>query len=164
MKTLLTLNPEQVTPQQGESYPLREAARAVVFDEQENIALLHVSAEGYYKLPGGGREEKESFEQALDRECCEEIGCHVEITKTLGQIIEYRKFCQLKQVSVCFLARATSSVGVPDFTDEEKAAGFELHWIPLKEARERIQSSQPNTLEGKEYIVPRDTAILHMID
>ena len=47
MQTLKTINPENVTEQELSEYPSREAARAVVFDRDNNVALLFVSKENY---------------------------------------------------------------------------------------------------------------------
>ena len=50
----------------------RCASRAVVFDKDNNVALLDATLKNYHKLPGGGIEENEDFTQALKRECKEE--------------------------------------------------------------------------------------------
>ena len=68
----------------------REAARAVVFDFENKVALLHVKKHAYHKLPGGGLEEGEDIKTALEREMMEEIGCQVEVQNEIGEIIEYR--------------------------------------------------------------------------
>ena len=51
----------------------RIAARAVVFDAHNNVALLHATNKGYHKLPGGGVEAGESVEEVLAREMAEEM-------------------------------------------------------------------------------------------
>ena len=52
---------------------IREASRAVIFDENELIPLLSVSKFNYHKLPGGGIETGENKEKALTREAKEEV-------------------------------------------------------------------------------------------
>src|SRR5688572_4730076 len=113
MKELLLINPESVTEEEVKEYPVREAARAIVTDEDGLIALLHVSNKNYYKLPGGGMEKGEDRIQALKRECLEEIGCHIEVTGEIGSIVEYRKIFHIKQISHCYLARLKGSKGTP---------------------------------------------------
>jgi 8-oxo-dGTP pyrophosphatase MutT (NUDIX family) len=54
---------------------LREAARAVLINEDGKIALLYVNSHKFYKLPGGGVEAGEYVEDALEREVLEEAGC-----------------------------------------------------------------------------------------
>ena len=70
---------EPITP------PIRNAARALILQE-DNILLLR--KDGYEKgerfaLPGGGQDLGETLEQALNRECLEEIGTRVEIRDLL---------------------------------------------------------------------------------
>ena len=65
--------------------PIRNAARALIV-RANNILLLR--KEGYadgvrYALPGGGQDLGETLEQALTRECLEEIGTRVEIRDLL---------------------------------------------------------------------------------
>ena len=50
MKDLGLLNPENVSEEEARTYPVREAVRAVVIDNEDKIALLHVSKRNYYKL------------------------------------------------------------------------------------------------------------------
>jgi len=61
--------------------PIRNAVRALI-RRDNNILLLR--KDGYaqgerFALPGGGQDIGESLEQALHRECMEEIGTRVEI-------------------------------------------------------------------------------------
>ena len=61
--------------------PIRNTARALI-RQDEHILLLR--KDGYeqgerYALPGGGQDLGETLEQALHRECMEEIGSRVEI-------------------------------------------------------------------------------------
>jgi len=61
--------------------PIRNTARALILQDN-NILLLR--KDGYeqgerFALPGGGQDLGETLEQALHRECLEEIGSRVEI-------------------------------------------------------------------------------------
>lgn len=61
--------------------PIRNAARALILQDN-NILLLR--KDGYeqgerFALPGGGQDLGETLQQALHRECMEEIGTRVEI-------------------------------------------------------------------------------------
>ena len=91
MDVIKLINVENVSEEEAAKYKTREAARAIVFDDDNLIALLHATKNFYYKLPGGGIEAGETKEDALKRECKEEIGCNVEIIKELGSTVEYRK-------------------------------------------------------------------------
>ncbi|MEK7608220.1 MAG: NUDIX domain-containing protein [Patescibacteria group bacterium] len=160
MQELKLINPENASEEEVKTYRAREAARAIVIDEDEMIALLHVSKEGYYKLPGGGIEESEDRLMALKRECQEEIGSEVEIIEEIGSIVEYRKIFKLKQISYCYLAKVKGAKGYPNFTEGELENGFEQIWLPYEKALEVVANSKANNIEGSAYIVPRDTIFL----
>ena len=160
MKQLKLINPENVSEEEVKSYKVREAARAVVVDEDGKIALLHVAKENYYKLPGGGIEEGEDKMKALERECQEEIGCAVEVMSEVGSIVEYRKIFSLKQTSYCYVAKLKGLKGETSFTDDEKENGFEQVWLSYDEAFKALTESKATSVEGSGYIVPRDTAFL----
>lgn len=160
MKNIKLINPENVSDEEVKNYRVREAGRAVVLDKNGMVALLHVNKENYYKLPGGGVEDTEDKIIALKRECLEEIGCDVEVVKEIGTIVEYRKIFNLKQTSHCYLAKVLGEKGTPNFTDEEKENGFEQVWLPYAQALEILSGSKATSIEGSDYIVPRDTAFL----
>ncbi len=160
MEQLKLINPENASEEEAESYLVREAARAVVFDGERNVALLHVSKNGYYKLPGGGVDEGESFEKALQRECLEEIGCEVEILAEIGSIVEYRKIFNIKQISYCYLAKIKGEKGIPALEEGEIEDGFKEVWLPYDKALEAITKNITHVFEGKAYIVPRDIIFL----
>lgn len=160
MKNLAILNPENGSEEEIKGYPVREAARAVVVDEKGNVALLFVKQKNYYKLPGGGIEDSEDQKAALARECLEEIGCEVEVVGEIGTIVEYRKIYQIKQISYCYFAKLKGEKGNPDFTDDEIENGFEVVWLPYEQAVETLSHNNATNIEGKSYIVPRDTIFL----
>lgn len=162
MKEILTLNPEGATEAEVATYRIREAARAIVRDADGKIALLHVSNDGYYKLPGGGIEAGEDRLLALARECDEEIGCDIDGIGEVGIVIEWRKFQTLFHTSYCYIARVKGEKRSPHFTDTEIEGGFEIAWVTYDDAvrlmEEGLQTA--TTKQGKEYIVPRDIALL----
>lgn len=160
MNLIKIINPENVSEEEVKNYRTREAGRAVVFNNDNKVALLHVTNENYYKLPGGGIEEGEDKIIALYRECQEEIGCNVEIIKEIGSIVEYRKIFTLKQTSYCYLVKVKGEKGSPDFTDSEKEKGFEIVWLNYDKAIKALNESMATSFEGGKYIVPRDLAFL----
>ncbi len=162
MEQLKLINPEQVSEEEVKSYSVRKAARAVVFDKEKNVALLHVSKAGYYKLPGGGVEGGENIQTALQRECWEEIGCEVEILGEIGSITEYRKMFSITQISYCYLAKLKGEKGVPNFDKGETEEGFKEIWMPYDKAMEAITQNITSDFEGGEYIVPRDVIFLEV--
>ncbi len=160
MKEIALLNPENVSEDEMNNYPIREAARAIVVDSEGLVALLHVVKKGYYKLPGGGLDDDTDKVVALKRECREEIGCDIEITGEVGSLVEYRKFCHLKQISYCYVARVVGEKGKPDFTESEISNGFKEVWLSYSDAQCALADSKPSGIEGRAYIVPRDIIFL----
>ncbi|MDP3948543.1 MAG: NUDIX domain-containing protein [bacterium] len=160
MEQLKLINPEQASEEEVKLYSVRKAARAVVFDKDKNVALLHVSRFGYYKLPGGGLEEGEDIETALRRECQEEIGCEIEVLGEIGSIVEYRKMFNLTQISYCYLAKVKGVKGTPNFDEGELKEGFKGVWLPYDKALETITQNIASNFEASAYIVPRDIIFL----
>lgn len=143
-----------------EIYKERKAARAIVFDKENNVALLNVTNFFYHKIPGGGVEEGEDIMQALKREVLEEIGCEIENIKELGIIEEYRNKHVLHQISYCFTANMLGEKGKPNFTTKEKTDGFEVIWLSLDEAIEVFKNEDKNKPYESDFMLKRDLAFL----
>lgn len=131
--------------QENINYRLRIAPRAVVFDSQNKVAVLYVGKFNYYKLPGGGQDEGETLEQALRRECQEEIGCAIEIGQKIGQILEYRDTFSLKHITHCFICKVVGEKQEPQFTVEENQSNYQIKWVDLKEAINLVKNSELKT-------------------
>ncbi|HEX6462096.1 MAG TPA: NUDIX domain-containing protein [Candidatus Saccharimonadales bacterium] len=148
MERLLTVQDsdfEPNTPRHNRSsFFRRRAARAVVLDHLGAVGLMYVSSEKYFKLPGGGIDKGEAIKSALKRELLEELGCHVEILKELGEILEYRDYWEMIQTSYAYLVRVVGKKGQPQLTDLERSQGFEVAWQKDIEAAIRaLEQQQP---------------------
>ena len=159
MNQIALINPENVSVEESSNYKIREASRAVIFDDDKNIALLHATKYNYYKLPGGGIEKDEDPEEALLRECLEEIGCNVKIIKDLGTILEYRKKLNLKQRSYCYVGSIVGKKGVPHLMEDEIEEGFETVWLPIEKALDKVGNGKKEVYEAQ-FMIARDTIIL----
>ena len=159
MKLIKEINPENINATTASTYDLRTAARAVLFDNENNIGLLHVKKHGYHKIPGGGVEKGEDIKTALVRECSEEAGCKIEIGEEVGSIVEYRGKYMFKQISECFIAYVKGEKNSPEFTEEEINENFELIWVSVNEAESLLEHDSPKDYEGK-FIVDRDLTFI----
>jgi len=145
-------------PSDGSAYKIREASRAVLFDEKGMVPLLFVSKHNYHKLPGGGIDPGEDRENALAREAREEVGSEIKITGEVGEIIEFRSEFNLKQISYCYLGKIILK-GRPDFTEGELEDGFQIVWLPLDKAIAAVRDDKPANYEGR-FIQERDLTFL----
>ncbi|AKM82610.1 MAG: ADP-ribose pyrophosphatase [Berkelbacteria bacterium GW2011_GWE1_39_12] len=163
MKLLKTISNKDfdlpVVKEEGRMPRIREAARAVLMDNDYKIALLFVSKKDYHKLPGGGLEEDENISQALEREILEETGCKAEVMTEIGEVEENRENFLLNQKSYCFSAKLIGEKGEPDFTDSEKDEGFILKWVSVEEAIKLIHEDKPSDYQGR-FIQVRDLTLL----
>lgn len=159
MKLLRTIDLDILPPEKLRTLTLRQAARAVVLDNENNIALLHVKKGRYYKLPGGGVEQGEDLSSALKRECLEEIGCNVAVGREVGMTIEYRGKYNVKQESYYYLARVIGPKILPQFTEKEVADGFASLWVTLEEAIRLVAGANTEDYQGK-FIIPRELVFL----
>jgi 8-oxo-dGTP pyrophosphatase MutT (NUDIX family) len=125
---------EQIT--EPASYTTRNTAKGIILDAHRKIALVSKKGSGYYFLPGGGVEEGETPEQALMRECGEEMGHSIKIDKKFATTSEYRaKSGELYQAS-CFMARLAEDGEEVEIIPEDSSYGMETLWITRAEAIE----------------------------
>lgn len=143
-----------------EVYRERKAARVIVFDQDNNVALLHASKDNYYKIPGGGAEGEEDILETLNREIKEEIGCAVKNIKELGEIEEYRNIDSLHQVSYGYIAEVDGEKGEPQFTQGEIEEGFKPVWLTLDKAIETIGNKNISEFIRAKFMVLRDATFL----
>ena len=154
MKLLKTIKDKDLP----NGFKVREASRAILFDENNLVPLLFVSKYNYHKLPGGGIEAGEDKIQALIRETKEEVGSTMEVGEEIGKVIEYRSKFNLKQISYCYLGKVLLK-GSQKLEKDEIEEGYELIWVPIDEAIQLIKSDETEDYEGK-FIQERDLAFL----
>lgn len=151
---------------------IKRAARTVIFDDNQKVAVLKVRGGAYYKIPGGGIEEGESDEEAAIREAREEAGCEIELLAKLGEDEFPDPSGQKMHWSICFLAKVKGEKKRADFDDWEKSNDFELLWLPYDEAIDLFNNAEPDDAFGqainrrdldyleKGYFALKDTQLL----
>lgn len=160
MKILGTVNPANISDGVANNYKTRLAARGVVFNQDNNVAILPVSNHNYYKLPGGGIDEGESEVEAFKRECLEEIGFDVEVVSELGLVVEYRSEYSKLQTSYCYIGKVIGERKETAFTEHEIEQGLKQPvWVPFDEALKLISTSSPDDYSGS-FIKERDTIVM----
>lgn len=125
---------------------------------------MQCSKEGEYKIPGGGLEDGEDYEQALIREVLEETGLHVkkESIRELGEIQEIRKdIFEEKKKYIChslfYYCEVDGKQEQLHLTASEIAKGYEMKWASPEEVYRR------NILIEKDPWIIRDTAFVKML-
>ena len=164
-RTILILDEHEMTSSvdtnDRDSYYFRRAVRAVISDRNGQIALMYAKQKDYYKLPGGGVDESEDLEAALSRELLEETGSRATITEELGEVVEWRDFDKMNQVSYAYKAILVGEPDKPDFTQSEIDEGFEVRWVVnLDEAIKLVEATTAHDDMEVTFMSKRDAAIL----
>lgn len=152
MKLLATITSVDVNPNAKSlsysQYTPRNAARVVLLDDKK-VALIHVSAHGYYMLPGGGIDD-DDIETGLRREVLEEIGCEIEILEEVGSTNLYFDRWTTLQTDYCYIAKAASPRHILARTYFEESEGHKVVWADdIAQAIERVKKAEPKEDDGK---------------
>ena len=130
----------------------RVSAKAVIIRAQRLLLISKRDADGtYYLLPGGGQEQNERLDEAVRRECREELGADVEVGELLlvrdyiGANHEFADTDNSHQVELMFACRIAEDyepmVGRNPDNDQ-----IGVVWVPLDELdKSRIY---PSSLRG----------------
>ena len=145
----------------------RIGARGIIINTDGNIAIFNKSNKNEYKLPGGGVDDGEDFEEAFKREAMEETGCEIKIIKKLGTIVEEKSQDDFIQVSHVFVAQVIKDTGTLHLTEKEVDEGAKLMWVSPEKGLELITNCINNLIGSKyenvyhtKFIVTRDRYIL----
>lgn len=154
MKSLGTHTQSDIFPDKEDNkkeviFEDRITGKAVVFDEQKNIALVGNKVNSFYLLPGGGIDQYESIENGIVRECLEEIGCDVELSKAIGIIDDYRNRDKKHCINYCYTAKLIGKKGELTLTEEEEKNGLHVIWISLDEALDILEKEVEQLKRGE---------------
>lgn len=145
----------------------RRAVRAILINEKGEIALLNKSRKNEYKLVGGGVDEGETLEKALEREILEETGCEIKVIENLGYIEEERTRDNFTQTSYIYVSKVVNDTKVLHLTKEEEEEGAKLCWYKKEDALKKISESYNKLIPSKysdlyntKFVIKRDEKIL----
>jgi 8-oxo-dGTP pyrophosphatase MutT (NUDIX family) len=132
----------------------RTAVRGVI-QRGQNLLLVHSSAVGDYKFPGGGVDAGESQAQALRREVREECGAElIHIGEEIGAVVEYNfsiepEFDAFKMTSHYYLCDVEDGFGAQNLIGYERDLGFQPVWISIEAALHQNKTllNSPNAPE-----------------
>lgn len=159
MKTIAIINIENATDEDASLFSIRNTARAIIFDLDDNVALMKVAQGKFHKVPGGGIDEGELPLEALTRECIEEAGVTIILPIELGLVTEIKKTDKIIQNSYCYIVSIIGEKKKLQLTDSEKENGFELLWLPLSTAINLVIDDGYSSLLGR-YIFERELVML----
>ncbi len=122
------------------TFSVKVGARAVLFNDKEQVALIHAKNRGWYKLPGGGREDGELLRENLCREVLEETGYSVKDIKELGYGINIRSQWQMIGKAYLYMCHTDKFIGKKPMPDEIED-GDVLEWFDsIDDALEALRS------------------------
>lgn len=160
MDDTVVLNFENVTNEEIETFRQRFAARCVVVDSNNDVALLHSIKHNFYMLPGGKIEEGETPEQAGIRECKEEIGCDVKIIIPLGKTVEHRKELLQSNTSFGFLMQQAGEKIIPVPQGDEADLEAVVEWHSFDSAISFIRNRIGGDNLVEQQVVMRDAVFI----
>lgn len=130
------------TVQTSREKSVRTGARTILFDDDNEVALVYETAYDHYKLPGGCVEPSETLEQALRREIAEEVGATIRSIRYIGvvesRLARYNEDCSQHY----FTAKIDGEIGESAWIDEEELHGCSIVWCKdIAQAIDKIASA-----------------------
>ena len=123
-----------------ESEDIRVSAKAIIINANKVLTAKKEDENGFfYTIPGGGQNHSESLEQALVRECLEEISVEVRIKRLLfirdyiGANHEFPEHAARKVHHLEIMFEAEIISGTPQNGSEPDCGQISIEWLPLDE-------------------------------
>ena len=125
---------------------VREGSRGIIVEDGQ-ILLTHEINSGWWLIPGGGREEGETFEECCIREVEEETGY---IVQPLVQFLEMNEYYEEYRYTGYYYICEVIGQGQMNLTEAEMRRGVRPEWIPLEEAIEIFSKHESYAAESEE--------------
>ena len=142
----------------------RSTVRAVVIRDS-TLLMVYSAVNGDYKFPGGGVEENEAPEAALQREVAEECGMNLtRILKEIGSIVEYAhplksEFDLFKMTSSYYLCEVGGAIIGQRLDEYEAELRFRPVWVDIDAAIQTnkavlsVQTKRPPVWTAREVFM-----------
>ncbi len=139
----------------------RYGSRGIILNDENMSGMILMSANGFYKLPGGAIELGEREDDAFVREVKEETGFDCQIISHLGTVEEHKGRSGYLHFSYAFLGRVSGECKKAAPTKEEKLLDFSLSWMSLQDAAAVMNKSIEMCSDYKmKFMLLRDKKIL----
>lgn len=135
----------------------RYGARGILLNDENKAGMILMSANGLYKLPGGGIELGERESDAFVREVLEETGYNCKIIAPLGTVEEHKGKTNFCQYSYAFIGRVIGE----EQAETEKQPNFSMNWMSLQDASSLMEKSLEMCGEYKmKFMLKREKIII----
>jgi len=128
----------------------REISRAIVGDGHGHYAVHFLRRDDlfgksdYYETPGGGIDAGETPEEAVVRECREELGYQVKIVVPLGEVDDFYNLIKRKNRNHFFLCEREGEYLGVDYVSEGDLIIAKTLWLPISEVLD-LYEKMPST-------------------
>ncbi|MCQ2538294.1 MAG: NUDIX domain-containing protein [Lachnospiraceae bacterium] len=166
MKELFKMDTGDYNPD-GKVYS-RLSVRGIAIKDGK-VLLVHSQKYDYYKFPGGGADEGETYEEALIREVREETGYEVipESIKEFGSVMRRQKDskdenCIFEQPNLYYFCEVADKAGDQKLDDYEEEEGFHPVWAePFAISR---HNAYVRADDKDSIMIEREAKVLALVD
>ncbi len=144
----------------------RQAARAVLMNEKDEVALINIKKEGILETPGGQLEAGETTRMAVLREVLEETGFDATIVGEIGIVALIAHDPNFNEaiinISFNYLLKTVGSKKDVNYTTNELNNQTECIWVAKDQAANAIHNAlmnNPNNYAFK-FTAKRDILLL----
>ncbi len=168
MKKLFTIDLKDYSPDGKKFY--RPSVRGIIFDENNNVAMIYSRKYHFYKFPGGGIKGNETHLETLAREIKEETGMVLipDSVEEFGEVLKVQKGDEAGEDTIhvqqnfYYICKVEDKIGEQDLDDGEEDLDFVLKFTPVDEAIQTNAAFESND-SFKKQMAEREKRVLEII-